>query len=334
MKFFKLICALSIGLTTNYYGVAQNKELSQFIIDGQTQGTTYYIKYYSTNEDVKKHEIDSLLNIIDNSMSLYKENTLIDIFNKLGQGDYIIMDELFKEVMEEAYRVNRLSDGIFDITIQPLTDLWGFSTKTRRGIPTKREVDSVRRFVGMDKVKISGDTLFKKYSHVKLDLDGIVPGYTADYLSSTFRKRGINSFTIEIGGEIFTSGRKPNGARMQIAISRPLGDQDPLIVKLEDKAIITSGSYEHYKEYRGQRYSHHIDPRTGYPARHYSVSATLIGPNTAIADALGNVCMLLKPEEAVGFISELEDYELYLLYIEDESLESTQSPGFKKFIVN
>lgn len=304
----------------------------EYKIMGYTQGTTYSVTYYHTGEVISKVELDSVLSSIDLSMSLYQEGTLINSFND-PQIDYIIMDKYMKDVVEKSFEVHDLSKGIFDITVQPLTSIWGFSSKKTVDPPTKQDVDSALLLVGMDKLSLTGDTLRKKINGIKMDLDGIAQGYSVDVLSTYLRSAHISTFIVEIGGEIYTEGVKPNGDKMRVAVLRSQPDQNPIIIELQNKAITTSGTYERYKEYKGRNISHHIDPRTGYPVDTKIISATVIASSALEADALDNIFMYLEPNEALDFVSSIENVDLFLIYEQDGLIKELYSSGFKKYIL-
>lgn len=310
-------------------GKATQKE---YKIEGYTQGTTYSVTYYHNDEVISKLELDSVLKTIDLSMSLYIKETLINQFNK-PETDYIIMDKYMKDVVEKAFEIYDLSNGLFDITVQPLTSIWGFSSNKTFDFPTQIEVDSVLLSVGMDKLSLNGDTLRKKCKGVKIDLDGIAQGYSVDILSTYIRNLDVDNFIVEIGGEIFTEGVKPNGEKMRVAVVRSQPDEKPIIIELQNKAITTSGTYERYKEYNGRNISHHIDPRTGYPIESHIISATVIAPTALEADALDNVFMYLDPDEALDFVASLVDVDLFLIYEQDGLIKELYSSGFRKYIL-
>ncbi|HLQ99225.1 MAG TPA: FAD:protein FMN transferase [Sphingobacterium sp.] len=329
MRFVKVFCFL-IGVSNIVS--AQDSELEQYTIRGRAQGTTYSISYFHRDKAVHKAKIDSLFDSVDRSMSLYRKGTLINRFNN-SKNNSVIMDKHMKEVVKASFKANEMSEGLFDITVQPLTQVWGFSTDKQTHFPKAHEIDSVLNFVGMDKINIKGDTLYKLSPHVQLDLDGIAPGYTADYIATFLQKMGISNFVVEVGGEVFVKGRKPNGEKLRIAINKPSSADGQTIIELENEAVATSGSYEQYRKYKGKTYTHHIDPRTGYPIKNKTISATIIAPKAISADALSSICMLMTPKESGKFISQLKNVELFLLYEENNELKELQSSGFSKYIL-
>lgn len=311
---------------------AQNSAVKQFGIYGNTQGTTYAVTYYHTSQVIVKEDVDSVLKNIDLSMSLYQEGTLIKKFNN-PQNTSVIMDEHMKKVVHKAFEVYELSDGIFDITIKPLTSLWGFSAEDRETLPSRHQVDSVLSFVGMHNLEVRGDTLFKKSANTQIDLDGIAQGYSVDEVARFIKEKGVRTFIVEIGGEIYTEGVKPNGQQMRIAITRPQPDSNAMVIGLTDGAVTTSGNYERYKEYKGKRISHHIDPKKGFPVEGKVISATVIAPTALEADALDNIFMYMEPAEGIELVNGLDDIELYIIYGEKDNVYEMFSQGFEKYII-
>lgn len=312
----------------------QSSTVSKFDIRGLTQGTTYAVTYYDNTEKVHKREIDSLLHEIDLSMSLYIPQSSIKTFNEPAT-ESVVMDNHMQKVVEKSFEVNKMSEGLFDITIKPLTSLWGFSAEAFDDFPSPAQIDSVKKFVGMDKLKLFENTLYKEQKGVQIDLDGIAQGYSVDVIGGYLTDKGIDSFIVEIGGEIVTRGIKPDGGKMRVAIRRPLvnGDQeDYMVIELEDRAITTSGNYERSKEFEGRQISHHMDPLTGYPLASNTISVTVVAPRAMDADAYDNVFMAMSPVQAVELAERLKGVDIYIIYVENEEVKEMYSPGFKKYI--
>lgn len=312
----------------------QSLDVSKFDIHGFTQGTTYAISYYDGVEKVHKAEIDSLFHEIDLSMSLYIPESTIKLFNDTS-ADSIVMDRHMQNVVAKSFEVNKKTGGLFDITIKPLTSLWGFSAEAFEDFPSPAQVDSVMKFVGMDKLKIAKNTLYKKQKGVQIDLDGIAQGYSVDAVADYLTHKGVDNFIVEIGGEIVTRGTKPYGEKMRVAIRKPLvngGKAEYMVVELEDFAITTSGNYERSKEFEGRQISHHMNPATGYPVGSNIISVTVVAPSAIEADAYDNVFMAMTPSAAVQLAEQLKGVEIYIFYAENGDINEMSSSGFEKYI--
>jgi len=304
---------------------------TEHLLSGRAQGTTYSIKYYA-DVAVSKQDIDSIIAEIDSSMSLYHANSIISRFNagRLADAD---LDSHIKNVLDASFSMNKLSNGYFDITVLPLSQVWGFGPD---GSPKNLEqqcMDSIRAFVGMDKLRWDGEVLQKLDPRITIDLNGIAQGYTVDVLADYLEQRGIAHYLVELGGEIRTKGHKPSGSFV-VAVNRPPGMQngDAHWVKLSDCAITTSGSYENQRCIDETMISHHMDPFTGKPLASSTVSVTVIAKTAMEADGLDNFFMYLKPAEAISYAEGLKDVDIYLVYLDGNTYKELQTKGFKKYL--
>lgn len=335
MKYFLSILLLLLALCClSSQGAAI---LDAKTISGFTQGTTYTIKYYSEQE-VLKEEVDSVLNIIDKSLSIYRDDSIISKFNNV-KTSRIKMDNHMFQVVRESFRTYNRTNGYFDITIKPLIDLWGFGPKGFTSPPGSEEISSALSLVGMkNTLKLKGKYLIKKKEGVTLDVNGIAQGYTVDVLSKYFLSKNIRNFMIEVGGEIVTRGTKPDGEFI-IMIQRPnsidASQNTPSYkIRLKNKAITTSGSYEKKVNINGKIISHHISPKDGYPIESMTLSATVIANTAMEADALDNYLMYLSPQKAIEFAEKNKGIEIYVIYLEDNVLKEIHSSGFVNYMVN
>lgn len=305
--------------------------LNSYVLSGRAQGTTYQIKYYA-KEEISKQEVDSILKVIDRSMSLYDPTSAICKFNDTDVSR-IEMDDHMRKVVKASFKTYKETDGYFDITVYPLVKLWGFGPEGVRKDPSLKEIDSVKRIIGINKLRVRGNQLIKRDKHVSIDLNGIAQGYTVDVLAEHLEAKGIQNFLVELGGEIRTRGRKTNGPFV-VEIYRPknVGVDHVYKVCLQNKAITTSGSYERQRKIVNKTVSHHMNPLTGQPLESAVVSATVIARTAMEADALDNYFMYLAPQEAIKFANKREGIEVYLVYFEDNTFKELQSSGFNNYI--
>lgn len=329
MKLFIFILYILLGYVAY---AAYPKLLQPYSITGFAQGTSYSIKYYAEDEVVKKNAIDSIFKEIDASMSIYLPSSKISQFNTVSTQS-MQLDKHMLCVIKASLQYHKITKGYFDITVFPLLKLWGFGPEGFHANPSSKQVDSVRNFVGAEKLKLKSDRLSKKDKRVSIDLNGIAQGYTVDELSAFLESKGIKSFLVEVGGEIFSKGVKPDGAPYKVEIQRPYADQTAAYkVMLRDKAITSSGNYEKYRVINGERYSHHINPFDGKPTRSKTISVTLLAKSAMEADALDNYLMYLEPSEAIAFIERIPEAEAYVIYSENNTLKELQSSGFNNYI--
>ncbi|WP_166333331.1 FAD:protein FMN transferase [Sphingobacterium chungjuense] len=303
-----------------------------FFIAGKAQGTTYHLQYLAEHEVVNKSSIDSVMQVIDQSMSLYQPHSLISMFNRPYHHELAI-DTHMANVVHAALQVHEQSNRLFDITVKPLVDLWGFGMESVDSFPQKALIDSVLFFVGMEKIWLEGETLHKRDPRTAIDLNGIAQGYTVDVLAQLLDNRSIASYLVEVGGEIRTKGLKTDRKSYEIAIERPEGAQSSsFVLQLTDLAVTTSGNYRKVAYHEGKKVHHHIDPKSGFPLQNNVVSATIIAPTAMEADAYDNVFMALSPPEGIALANRLSGIEVYIIYEEHGVFHEAFSNGFLAFV--
>lgn len=326
LKAVCILCLISLGCVA--YG-----QQPKFIIDGQAQGTSYRIQYYGPNSIVSKPEIDSVLNVIDRSMSLYDNQSLISAFNKADES--VELDDHMANVVRRSFDLNRMSNGAFDITVMPFVGLWGFGPNRIDAFPQSQTIDSILQFVGMDKLVLDGNTLIKKDKRVQVDLNGIAQGYSVDVISQFLDSRGIESYLVELGGEIKVKGYKEANVPFEIAIESPQNAKySNVVLQLTDKAVTTSGNYRRAFDLEGRRIHHHINPHDGYPIQNNVASVTVIAPTAMDADGYDNVFMAMTPEDGVNLANKLEDIEIYIIYKDNAGFKEAFSAGFHRYVKN
>ncbi len=312
-------------LTASLYGQESH------ILFGRAQGTTYQIKYYG-EERISKREIDSVLRVIDQSMSLYDANSIICQFNSPNVSE-VTMDEHMAKVVHASWKTYQDTRGYFDITVYPLVKIWGFGVDGVKSVPSQEAIDSVRQIIGMKKLEVKGNRLAKRAHNVSIDLNGIAQGYSVDVLAAHLTSRGIKDFLVELGGEIRSLGSKTDGPFV-VELYRPahIAKGKMLRVKMCNNAITSSGVYEQQRKVNGKMISHHMNPLTGQPLQSSIVSATVIAKTAMEADALDNYFMSLTPKEAIRFANKRKNVEVYIVYFEDNTFKELQSSGFNNYI--
>ena len=311
----------------------------EHLIQGRTMGTTYHIKVIIENlKSISglKEKIETRLKEINRSMSTYQKDSEISRFNNYNQIDkefYISHD--FYQVMKVAQRIHRLSEGAWDGTVNPLVDLWGFGRSDRFDtIPSEEEITALLQHIGFGNIEIrEPGFLVKKRADVSLDLSSIAKGYGVDQIAEIIRKEGFENYLVEIGGEVFASGYRQDGKLWRIGINRPNPDAafDDVykVVNLYNRAFATSGDYRNFFVVDGIRYSHIIDPRTGYPVSNGVVSVTIIAAGCTFADGLATAIMVMGVEKGLDLINRLDAVEgLVVVEKKDGGLVAFYSSGF------
>ena len=244
----------------------------------------------------------------------------------MNRNEDVVVNQIFKDNFELAIKASEVSDGAFDATIGPLVAAWGFHYKKELEM-TPEMVDSIRQLVDYQKIRIVDNKVVKANPNMTLDFNAVAQGYTTDLICKFLEIKGIENYLVDVGGEIFAKGTKPNGEMWTIGIEKPAENFDSeravqIKLKIKDKGIVTSGNYRKYIEKNGARYSHSIDPKTGYPVEHSLLSATVIAENASWADCLATVCMIIGKEKASQLIENQKDVEAYFIYVENGVIKS------------
>lgn len=312
------------------------KSYKQYRIEGFAQGTTYGVTYYAADSLLSRSEVETVLEELDSSLSLYKPYSIINAFNASTNG--VIIDEHLRNVIEKSFEVYTITGGTFDITVWPLVNAWGFGVKKIDSMPSKHFIDSAMACVGSDKLELKGRVLHKRLRCVGIDVNGIAQGYSVDILSELLEKKGIDNYMVEIGGEIRMKGRKqPGNERMKIGIESPVDNpfavpQLKTIVMPDSGAITTSGSYRKFYESNGKRITHIIDPRTGNSVQNELISVTVFAKDAITADAYDNALMVMGLGEGLRF-AKRNKIEAYFIYRKKEGvLADTATEGFYKLV--
>jgi thiamine biosynthesis lipoprotein len=287
-------------------------------LTGAAQGTTWHITYYGKDSTVKKMQIDSLLAVIDSSLSIYKPYSHIVAFNNSRTG--IIIDEHFRRVVEKSLETYHQTDGLFDITILPIVEAWGFGAKHIETLPDSNTIRSLLTCVGSQYLKLDGYRLTKLKPCVKIDVNGIAQGYSVDVIANFFERNGIVNYIVELGGELRVHGKKqPGNEPFKIGIEAP-SDNDfeshPLekILVADSGGITTSGNYRKYYESNGKHISHLMDPHTGYSIQNKMISVTVYAKDAITADAYDNALMAMGLDRGMDFVEKRQDLAAYFIY--------------------
>lgn len=310
-------------------------------------GTYYRVSYWGQPVARLKGQLDSLLVALNEEVSTYIPTSLISRFNS-GSLPKIEAETLqgathFLKNWQRSQHIAETTRGYFNPTVMPLVNYWGFGYTPKKPVTAvdSTVIDSLIQFVGMDKLSYSAEDLqlAKQDPRTQLDFSAIAKGYGVDLLAQFLETQGINNYLVDIGGESTAKGDKGDVERpWTIGISVPLEDaalnEYLAAVPLRDQAIATSGNYRNFYESNGQKFSHTINPFTGYPERSRLLSASILAADCTTADAFATACMVAGLEAAYMMIDTLPDLEGYFIYSGDggELLERRTSgfPDVKK----
>ena len=313
------------------------KEVEPTHIIGEAQGTYYSILYYDSLNRNFKRDIDSILKDFDQSVSLWVANSILSRVNR--NDTTVILDKYFIDNFNLSEKISKRTNGAFDVTVSPLVEVWGFGYENRTSVD-KHIVYSLLPLINYRNIKMENGKIIKADPRMKIDFNAIAQGYSADVVGNFLETKGIKNYLIDIGGEVKAKGEKYGGKPWKIGIEKPAADKNSertikAIITLKDKSVATSGSYRKYFEENGVRYSHTIDPKTGYPVQHSLLSVSVIANNTAVADAYATAFMVMGYKKALDFVE--ADTSLEAFFIWSDSLtgnyKTFATEGFEKYIV-
>lgn len=310
-------------------------ELHPFEFNGSAQGTTYHIIYYASSGIIRQSQLDSIFNVIDHSLSIYQNNSLISRFN--NSEERIKTDLHLEAVVSRALTIFNDSEGRFDITVLPLMKAWGFF-KGGNAAPDSAMINSCLSCVGSEKIYLQNGFLGKSRACVQIDVNGIAQGYTVDVIADFLEKNSIKDYLVEVGGELRIKGHKhPGGKAMRVAIEGPADNTSAMefrkIISMENGAVTTSGIYNKQRKVGGTTISHLMNPKTGYPISNEMISATIVANDAITADGYDNVIMNLGISDGLLFLKKHSELEAYLIYRKTNGeLGETMTDGFKKYL--
>jgi thiamine biosynthesis lipoprotein len=305
-------------------------------VGGQTMGTTYHITYFDKAKRDFKNSIDSLLLVVNKSINNYDSTSEVSRFNLSTRGVKMRLPYFFPPI-KKSKEVFEASNGAFDPTVMPLVNAWGFGAGKQIN-PNSAQIDSIKTFVGFDKIHFVKDSILKTDARVQLDFGGIGQGYGADVIAAFLKSRGIENMLVELGGEGMASGKNlKTNKSWEIGILDPNSTYENQFFKayvaLTDRSFTTSGNYFNYREIGGKKYSHTIDPSTGYPAERPILSASIFTTDCITADAWATAMMVMGHEKAIAALKDHPELEALLIYSTPTGkMETYITPGILPFV--
>jgi len=336
MKFTR---ALPLILATLLLSACQ--EPRETVLTGDTQGTSWHLKMVLAGVSSRPQEltaeiqaeVQALFNRVDERLSTWREDTDIARFNRQETTDWQAVPPEMIHLTGITRHIHDLSGGCYDPTVQPLSELWGFARDEQR-VPEPAEIQEVLHHIGLDKLEIDAaqGRMRKLDPQLRLSLDSIAQGYTIGEMARILEARGIHNYLAEIGGEMKIKGRKANGKPWRVAVEKPtpLSQEVQRIIELHPEAgmaVMTSGTYRNYFESEGKLYSHIIDPRTGRPVSHNTLSVTILHEDPTLADAWSTALLCLGEAEGMG-LAEAEGLRVLFIQAVGDQLKETSSRAF------
>jgi len=318
-----------------YLTACKSTTKKSIVFKGFSQGSFFTIKFYADNDSTKiMHGIDSLLYILNYTASVFDTNSII---SKVNNNREYILNEHFIKLFNKSEEISKLTSGAFDITVGPLVNVWGFGFKKEK-FPDKKTVDSIKKYIGYQMVKIKNGKIIKKYKETKLDFNAIAQGYTVDIINEFLVKNGCNNFIIEFAGEVAAKGKKSDNSNWIAGIEKPAKTQNEKQniqekIFLINKSLATSGNYRKFYIKDGIKFSHTIDPKTGFPVSHNLLSVTVLANDCTTADALGTAFMVMGKDKCIDFINTMPSIGIYLIFDENNINKTYISDEMKKNII-
>ncbi len=324
-----LICSCNSGKTNN-------QNWTYHLDYGEIFSTAYNIKY-SYHESLKK-EIENEFERFNNSLNPFNKNSII---SKVNRNEPVELDSFFLDLFEVSVEVSRKTEGYFDITTSPLINAWGFGFNNLEN-PTPEIIDSLREYVGYEKIAVDNNgNISKTDPRVELNTSAIAKGYACDVIARLLESYGIENYMVEIGGEVNAKGVNDKGTCWRIGVDKPIERvfviQHDLqaILSLCGKSLATSGNYRNYYVKDGKKYTHTIDPHTGYPSETDILSATVLADNCMTADAYATAFVAMGKEKSLEIAKQIPGLHYYFIYDNGpgESFGIIYSDGFEEFLV-
>ena len=309
-------------------------------LGGNIFGTTWAATYQHAPDDLSaeavKTEIESAFELVNLSMNHYDPESVISDFNQLPPGEPLEVDWDFAYVLTAALALGEATGGAYDVSVSALSDLWGFGPDGPTRLPTQGDIDLALSQVGVSHLEWQPEarTLAKRVPNLKLDFSSLAKGYAVDLAADALDELGLEHYMLEVGGEVRVRGQSPRGGDWRIAVERP----DPTArgsvqtaLSVSDTGIATSGDYRNFFESEGRRYSHLIDPQSGYPIQHDVVSVTVVHGSAMMADAWATALIVLGSEEAMA-LAEERRLAVYLLKRSDDRIEALWSTSMAQWL--
>ncbi len=353
---YKILIFSVLGFLFSCQQGKQDGQASYQKLSGKTMGTTYHVTYLDSLHRNYQVPIDALLKNINQEVSTYIDSATISKINRADRfydtenDSYRLINrprltglknQFFVDNFLAAKFIHKRTNGYFDPTVLPLVNYWGFgfTGKKSAGKVDSVLIDSLMQFVGFEKIEMKLDSfvykIHKKSAGVQLDFSGIAKGYGVDAIGWLLEDQGIQSYLVEIGGEVRARGKNAKGSFWTVGINVPKEDAAMTdfeeIVSLENKSIATSGNYRNFHEVEGRKYGHIINPKTGFPERSNLLSASVFTDDCMMADGYATAFMVMGLEKSFELANRLQEIEALFIYSkEDGSLSVRYTSGFKK----
>ncbi|QRK82664.1 FAD:protein FMN transferase [Pseudomonas granadensis] len=310
---------------------------TQEVVGGATMGSTWSVKYVRhaglADPGQVRREVEGILGEVDRQLSTYRNDSDIERFNALPGDSCQAMPASVLELIGVGEKLSVESEGSYDLTVEPLMNLWGFGPQGRQEkIPASAAVAEVMQRVGHQHLRIDGERLCKDAA-VEVDFNSLAAGYAVDIIAARLQAMGIDNYLAEATGELKAQGSKPDGSPWRIALEAPRDDRQVAerVIEIDGYAVSTSGDYRNYFLQDGRRYSHTFDARSGAPVLHDLASVTVIHPSALMADGLSTLLLILGPQRAADY-AQTHDIAAFFVERADTGFVIRSSPAFERLV--
>lgn len=330
-----LIAAFVVTTIITFWKSCNSHSTELQKIAGETMATTWQVSYFDDEHRDFKKPIDSILVLVNKGINTYDSTSEVSVFNKSKKSLRFVSPH-FPQLIKISQQIFTLSHGAFDPTVMPLVNHWGFGPD-KHVVPDSSRIDSLMAFIGFDKIESNNDSIWKSDSRVQLDFGGIGQGYGADVITNFLKSKGIKNMLVELGGEGMACGiNLETNKNWTLGIANP--DSEPgnpslmATVSLKDRSYTTAGSYANYRVVNGIKYSHTINPKTGFPVDDELLSISVFAKDAATADAWDTALMVMGKDHAIALLKQHPDIDAFLIYSTTKGLATFATEGIASSI--
>ncbi|WP_066895920.1 FAD:protein FMN transferase [Clostridium nigeriense] len=304
---FCILLIFSLGILA---GCSKDNKVKEPLSKSEVlMGTVVTVTLYDSNDEKILDKVFDKVKDLEKTLSINENGTLVDEVNAEAGVKPVKVDEDTYAIVKKGIEYSNLSHGLFDISVGPIVKLWNIGLPEAK-VPTQEEINEKLPFIGYKDIELNENdkTIFLKRPGMMIDLGGIAKGYTADVISNILTEEGVKSAIINLGGNVFTHGKKVNGDDWKIGIQNPFSDRGAIVGTLttSNKSVVTSGIYERYIEKDGVKYHHILSPKTGYPYENEIAGITIVSDTSADGDALSTSVFAMGVEEGMKFVNSID----------------------------
>ena len=300
--------------------------------------TEYHVTYKGTCD--MTDSINAVLNAVDGALSMFNPASTVSRINR--GDDNVAPNAMVNELLAMSQRISSETDGYYDPSVAPLVELWGFGKKGADTLPSQQQISEALALVGISKIRVDAHgKVVKPHQAMMIDFSSIAKGFAADAIGRMLRRNGIDDYLVEIGGEIAMHGKNPAGEQWNVSIDQPIESADSVVhqsaqvLSLTNMGVATSGNYRNYRWKDGKKIVHIINPKTGQPEVSHLLSATIVAPTAAEADAYATACIVMDTQRSIRLVERLQGIEAIFIYADSlGTMHKWSSRGLDKYLKN